>query len=84
MNAYMYPIKMFCSILKLARSSYYEALVLILSKKEEIYQTLYYDFKMARKSIFEYIESWFNCKQIHSAIDYMTPQEKDKKFTKTA
>jgi Transposase and inactivated derivatives len=53
-------------------------------KKEEVYQTLYYDFEMARKSIFEYIESWYNRNRIHSSIGYMTPQEKESTFTKTA
>ncbi|MCJ7837132.1 IS3 family transposase [Cuneatibacter sp. NSJ-177] len=27
--------------------------------------------------MFEYIESWYNRKRIHSAIDYMTPQQKE-------
>ncbi|RBP35556.1 IS3 family transposase, partial [Garciella nitratireducens] len=27
------------------------------------------------KAIFEYIESWYNRKRIHSSIDYRTPQE---------
>ncbi|WP_418551000.1 IS3 family transposase [Hungatella sp.] len=25
---------------------------------------------------FEYIESWYNRKRIHSAVNYMTPQQK--------
>lgn len=44
-------------------------------KKEEINHHKYYDFNAARKAIFEYIESWYNRKRIHSAINYMTPQE---------
>ncbi len=43
-------------------------------KKEEVNHHRYYDFNIARKVIFEYIESWYNCKRIHSAINYMTPQ----------
>lgn len=43
-------------------------------KKEEINHHKYYDFKIASKAIFEYIESWYNRKRIHSAINYMTPQ----------
>ena len=39
-------------------------------KKEEIYLHTYQDFKEANKAIFEYIESWYNRKRIHSAIDY--------------
>ncbi|MCF2705652.1 IS3 family transposase, partial [Enterocloster clostridioformis] len=27
-------------------------------------------------AIFEYIEGWYNRKRIHSAIGYMTPQQK--------
>lgn len=39
-------------------------------KKEEVN----FDFNVARKVIFEYIESWYNRKRIHGAINYMTPQ----------
>ena len=46
-------------------------------KKEEIYLHTYHDFKEAQRAIFEYIESWYNRKRIHSAIDYMTPQRKE-------
>lgn len=46
-------------------------------KKEEIYLHTYQDFKEARRAIFEYIESWYNRKRIHSGIDYMTPQQKE-------
>lgn len=46
-------------------------------KKEEIYLHTYQDFKEAQRAIFEYIESWYNRKRIHSAIDYMTPQQKE-------
>lgn len=46
-------------------------------KKEEVYLHTYQDFKEARRAIFEYIESWYNRKRIHSAIDYMTPQQKE-------
>ncbi|WP_242847898.1 IS3 family transposase [Inediibacterium massiliense] len=43
-------------------------------KKEEIHHHKYYDFKMASRAVFEYIESWYNRKRIHSSIGYMTPQ----------
>lgn len=46
-------------------------------KKEEIYLQKYMDFKEASKAIFEYIESWYNRRRIHSAINYMTPQQKE-------
>ena len=54
-------------------------------KKEEIYLHTYKDFEEAGKAIFEYIESWYNRKRIHSAINYMTPQQKeDKELKKVA
>lgn len=42
-------------------------------KNEEVYQTIYMDFEAARSALFQYIESWYNRKQIHGAIDYLTP-----------
>lgn len=54
-------------------------------KKEEIYLHTYEDAKEARRAIFEYIESWYNRKRLHSPIDYMTPQQKeDEGFKKAA
>ena len=50
-------------------------------KKEEIYLNTYQDFKEAKRAIFEYIESWYNLKRIHSAIDYMTPQQREELAT---
>ena len=44
-------------------------------KKEEVNLVKYYDFDTARLAIFEYIESWYNRKRIHSSIGYITPQE---------
>ena len=35
----------------------------------------YYDFNAARRAIFDFIESWYNRKRIHSAINYKTPNE---------
>lgn len=43
-------------------------------KKEEIHYHKYYDFKIASKAIFEYIESCYNRKRIHNSLNYMTPQ----------
>lgn len=43
-------------------------------KKEEVNHHRYFDFSVARKAIFEYIESWYNRKRIHGSINYMTPQ----------
>ncbi|WP_293983886.1 IS3 family transposase, partial [uncultured Clostridium sp.] len=44
----------------------------------------YIDFKDAKISIFEYIESWYNRKRIHSRIGYMTPQDYEDLITKSA
>lgn len=44
-------------------------------KKEEVYHVKYFDFDAARLGIFEYIESWYNTKRIHSSIGYITPQK---------
>ena len=42
-------------------------------KKEEVNHSKYYDFNVARKAIFEFIESWYNRKRIHGSINDMTP-----------
>ncbi len=44
-----------------------------LLKKEEVNLKTYVDSQDAYNSIFEYIESWYNNKRIHSSINYMTP-----------
>ena len=44
-------------------------------KKEEVNYRKYQDFQEAKMAIFEFIESWYNRKRIHSAINYTTPQE---------
>ncbi len=55
------------------------------AEKKKIYLHTYQDFREARRTIFEYIEGWYNRKRIHSAIGYMTPQQKeDEEFRKTA
>ncbi|WP_192600789.1 IS3 family transposase, partial [Sporosarcina limicola] len=37
-------------------------------KKEEVYRTTYTDYESARLALFHYIESWYNRKRIHGAI----------------
>jgi transposase InsO family protein len=44
-------------------------------KKEEVHLAKYFDFDAARLAIFEYIETWYNRKRIHSSIGYTTPQK---------
>lgn len=54
-------------------------------KKGEVYLHTYQDIKEAGRAIFEYIEGWYNRKRIHSAIGYMTPQQKeDEELKKSA
>jgi transposase InsO family protein len=45
---------------------------------------VYKDIDEARKSIFDYIERWYNTKRKHSAIGYMSPLEKYYFLTQTA
>ncbi len=42
-------------------------------KKELVYRECYKTHVEAKKSVFEYIEVWYNRKRIHSSIGYMTP-----------
>ena len=46
-------------------------------KREEIYVNNYKTFEEARIKIFEYLESFYNRKRVHSRLNYMTPQEKE-------
>ena len=45
-------------------------------KKEEVNVNNYATFNEAKLAIFEFIESWYNNKRIHSSLDYITPNEK--------
>jgi len=40
-----------------------------------ILSTTYYTFEEAKSALFEYIESFYNRKRRHSALDYKTPQQ---------
>ncbi|HHL2034397.1 MAG: IS3 family transposase [Clostridium perfringens] len=44
-------------------------------KKEEIYRNTYENYEDAKKAIFEYIESFYNSKRLHSSLAYNTPNE---------
>ncbi len=44
-------------------------------KKEEVYTTIYKDFNESKLAIFAYIEGWYNRKRLHSAINYITPEQ---------
>ena len=45
-------------------------------KKEEVNVNTYETFNEAKMAIFEFIESWYNNKRIHSTLGYITPNEK--------
>ena len=45
-------------------------------KKEEVNNNTYETFEEAKMRIFEFIESWYNNKRIHSTLGYITPNQK--------
>ena len=47
-----------------------------LLKNEEVNVNNYETFEEAKIAIFEFIESWYNNKRIHSTLGYITPNEK--------
>jgi transposase InsO family protein len=49
-------------------------------KKELVYNTKYSNFKEARLSLFEYIESFYNRIRIHSSLNYLSPNDFEKKY----
>lgn len=51
-------------------------------KKEEVNQVKYYDFNSARLALFQFIESWYNRRRIHSSIGYFTPQKYEEQARK--
>lgn len=42
-------------------------------RKEEVNHRKYADFQTVSKSLFEFIEAWYNRKRIHGSIGYLTP-----------
>ena len=53
-------------------------------KRKEIYLHTYQDSTEAHRAFFKYIEGWYNRKRIHSAIGYITPQQKEDEELKKA
>ncbi|TDT63336.1 transposase [Fonticella tunisiensis] len=53
-------------------------------KKEEVNLVTYYDFNAAKLAMFEYIESWYNRKRIHSSIGYITPRQCEDRARKSS
>lgn len=45
-------------------------------KKEEVNNNTYKTFEEAKLVIFEFIESWYNNRRIHSTLGYITPNQK--------
>ena len=44
-------------------------------KSEMIYHQKYHSVFVAKNTVFEFIEIWYNRKRIHSYLDYKTPEE---------
>ncbi|WP_394903248.1 integrase core domain-containing protein [Clostridium butyricum] len=53
-------------------------------KKEDERMNKYIDFNDAKISTFQYIESWYNRKRIHSRIGFMTTQASEDLILKSA
>nr|WP_283942845.1 IS3 family transposase [Paenibacillus konkukensis] len=53
-------------------------------KKELIYLEKFKTREQARKRIFEYITCFYNAQRIHSTIGYLTPNECERMYRKTA
>ncbi|WP_339164443.1 IS3 family transposase [Siminovitchia sp. FSL W7-1587] len=53
-------------------------------KRELVYQTKYKTREEARKSLFEYIEFFYNSKRIHSTLGYYTPNEFEQMYGNSA
>ena len=52
--------------------------VIFYCDKENSIVACYKTFEEARRVVFEFIESWYNRKRIHSSINYRTPEEIEK------
>lgn len=50
------------------------------SLKNELEVEIFKTKKDAEKAIFEYIETWYNSKRLHSSLGYMTPMEYEQQF----
>jgi putative transposase len=53
-------------------------------KREQVYQTKYKTREEAKKSLFEYIEFFYNSKRIHSTFGYYTPNEFERMYVNSA
>ncbi|MDP4086611.1 MAG: IS3 family transposase, partial [Bacillota bacterium] len=53
-------------------------------KRELVYQTKYKTREEAKKSLFEYIEFFYNSKRIHSTLGYYSPNEFERMYGNSA
>ena len=44
-------------------------------EKEEIFRNIYSNYEDTKKSIFEYIEGWYNSKRLNSDLSYANTNE---------
>lgn len=51
-------------------------------KAECVYQHKFIDKEQAAIIVFEYIETWYNRKRLHSTLGYLSPEEFEKKLNK--
>lgn len=49
-------------------------------KSELIYHENYKTIEQAKTAVFEYIETWYNNKILHSSLNYKTPKEVELEF----
>jgi putative transposase len=54
------------------------------SLKNELEEKIFKTQDEAKKAIFEYIETWYNNKRLHSSLGYMTPVEYEQQFSDVA
>ncbi|RFM36875.1 IS3 family transposase [Chitinophaga silvisoli] len=53
-------------------------------KSETGFNIIYDSFEVTRREIFEFIEIWYNCRRIHSRLEYMAPEQFGNSFIKQA
>jgi putative transposase len=53
-------------------------------KSELILREVFETEKDLRSAIFEYIETWYNRKRLHSSLGYLSPLEYEKRINKAA
>jgi putative transposase len=49
-------------------------------KSELVYHDDYKTIEQAKTTVFEYIETWYNTRRLHSSLGYKTPKEIELEF----